>query len=478
MAFKKIYKEKLKLSVDGSTLKLSNLALSIGGKRTNLTADVSSAGTTLNVANYIDIADNDYLLIGEWGEPTAEIVQVNDASIDASITIGALVHDHYTDTPVTVIPCDKVKFYREITLIADPEGTNPTNQVGSDVAIMAYRKDTIILDGTNTTGYAYARFQSTEDTKYSEFTLGVAYEGNAYNSVEEMAKEACSMVGVEVGDEHASEDKILRDVNQAQNLIVKMQDWVFELIEDNTSIPSTENNYKYALSALTETMKYPNSKQGIMNVKFASEVLKYKDWHEFETFFADTSTTTAASTGSVGDTSLTLTDSYEFAASGTFYAGPNTITYTANNKTTGVLSGIPASGTGSIETEVASGGDVWQGLTPGTPEEYSIFNGNIYLDVPVETDEVGKKIKIKYLKQLTRFTDFSNTTEIPFYDALQFYIAYKVEIRRGNFDDAKVLKGVFDEIVDINIDAYKMPMMEQLIYHSFGFDSTDSDNDD
>jgi len=469
MAYKKIYKEKMKLSIDGSRLKLSNLVLSEGGKRTTLTSDVSAAGTVLTVANYSGIADDDYLLVGEWGETTAEIVQVNDAGVDATVTTAALVYDHYTDTPVTVIPCDKVQFERATTLV-DPNDSGSTTQLGSDVAIMAYRTDTIYNDATNTTGYGYARFMKTQATAaYSEYTVGVAYEGNAYNSVEEMAKEAASLVGVEIGDEHAIDEQLLKDANQAQDIIIKTQDWVFELIDDDTSIASTENEYKYALSGLTYAMKYPNSKQGIMNVKFGAELLEYKDWHEFESNFEGASLTTAAADSAIAAVTLTLTDSYEFDESGTVYSGPNSVTYTVNTEATGVLSGISASGDYSIETAISDGDNVWQGLKPDIPEEYSIFNGSIYLNVPVETDEVGKKIKFKYLKALTRFTDFSNVTEIPFYDAIQYYIAHKIEIRRGNFEQAKEHKNSFREIVALNKEVYKMPMMEDLEYYDFGF---------
>lgn len=476
MAFRKIYKEKMKLSINGSMLKLSNLVLTEGQKRANMTADVSATGTVITVDNFSGIADNDYLLIGEWGEPTAEIVQVNDAGVDATITVGALAHDHYADTPVTVIPCNHVEFYRETTLIADPNTTAPTNQVGSDVNIMAYRTETIIQDATNTTGYGYARFGSTEDTKYSEFTLGVSYEGNAYNSVEEMAIEAVDLVGLNIGDEHATEEQLLRDFNQAQNIITKTQDWIFELIEDNTSIASTENEYKYALSGLTYPMKYPNSKQGVMNVKFGSNVLKYRDWPRFEELFKDVAITTDSAGSAIGATTITLTDSTEFAESGTIYAGENVITYTTNTESTGVLSGIPASGTGSIEATITAGDNVWQGLSPGVPTLYALFGGYIYLDVPVETDEVGKKIKLKYLKQLTRFSDFSDTTDITFYDALQYYVAYKIELRRGNMDEAEAHKKMFFEIIKINSEAYKMPIMDQLEYYNFGFDNVDNNN--
>ncbi len=397
MSFRKIYKEDLKLRVEGSKLMFSNLILTEGGKRTNLVADVSAGGTTLTVANHEDISDDDYLLIDEWGESIAEIVQINDVSVDGTITIGALAHDHYTDTPVTVIPCDSVEFARAVTLVDANDGGVVT-QLGTDVPIMAYRKETIYNDPTNTTGYAYARFQKTQSTiAYSEYTVGVSYEGNPYNSVEKMFQEAVNLVGIEVGDTDATERELMRDINQCQNIIVKTQDWAFELIEDNTSIVGVEDQYIYPLSDLAIDAKYPNTEQGIMNVIFGTSVLSYIDWYEFEAL------------------------------------------------------------------------KVWDDVSAGTPSKYSIFNGDIYLNVPVESGDVGEVIKIKYLKKLARFTDFSDVTTIPFYEAIPFYLAYKIETRRKNYSEAKMHKGDFSDILEINTEAYKMPVLEDLEYYEFNF---------
>ena len=244
------------------------------------------------------------------------------------------------------------------------------------------------------------------------------------------------------------------------------------MIKNDTSIATTENEYSYALSSLTKALKYPDTQQGILNVKFASSLLKFIDIHEHEELFEDTALTTLSADAAVGATSITLSDSYEFAESGTVYIGGNTITYTANAESTGVLSGIPASGSGSITTAASSGDTVWQGLNPGVPEKYTIFNGKIYLDVPVETDEVGKKLKFKYLKALDRFDDFSDTTDIPFYEAIEKYISYKIEKRRKNKEEAMIFRAEFEDIVKININAYKLPTLEETEYYDFGFTGT------
>lgn len=459
-----IFNEKLRLSIDNCILKADNEVLIKGQKATRITANAVSGATTITVANFNGIADNDYLLLGNFGEPTAEIVQVDGTPTSETITVSALGFDHYADTPVTVIPFNKIQFYR-----AETKGGSKT-QLGSDVDIMAYSQKTSYFDETNTTGYGSFRFMNEEDTEYSEYSDEVDYEGNAYNSVETIITEAVNSIGIKIGDKHAKEQQLLLDANEAQNIITRMQDWIFELVKNDTSIATTENENKYALSGLTYAMKYADSKQGIKSVRIANDILDYYDINEYEESFEGVAETTLSETATVGATSITLTDSYEFNESGTIYLGGDTITYTANNESTGVLSGISASGSGSITTEMASGSSVWQGVSPGVPTKYTIFDGYIYLNKPVETDEVGKKLKFKYLKALTRFTDYSDVIAIPFYEAISKYISFKIEKRRGNKEDALYYKAEFDEIVKINGNAYKLPIMEVYKYYNFNSD--------
>ena len=470
-----IFKEDLKLKVENTTLQASHEALTKGQPRTQLTADVSAAATTIVVANWKQIVDDMYLLVGNFGEPTAEIVKAGATPTTTSVTVGALAFDHYADTPITVIPFNQIQFFRYATLVDANTVDITAGQLGADTNIAAQDLFTSYHDETNSTGYAYFRFLDEEGTKYSEFTVGVSYEGNAYNSIEQIAEEGCSMAGVDINSEFAKEDQLLRDANEAQDYILKSNDWIFELIKDDTSIASTENENTYALSGLSYALKYPNSKQGILNVKFGSDKLKYIDTDDMDEEFEGVAQTTLASDMAITDTTITLTDSYEFSEEGSVYVGANDpIPYTVNTETTGVLSGVDAD---DIDTAASSGANVWQGIKPGVPEKYTIFNGNIILDKPVETDEVGKKIKFKYLKRLSRFDTFDDTTDIPFYQAISKYIAYKIE-KRAEKDTAMTTFAEFKNVLDINKDIYKINTMEESTYYNFSFSDGGTNEDE
>ena len=57
----------------------------------------------------------------------------------------------------------------------------------------------------------------------------------------------------------------------------------------------------------------------------------------------------------------------------------------------------------------------------------------------------------KYLKKLARLTGFNDVVEIPFEDALSYYVAYKIEKRRKNTNESEYNRGLFQDIVKNNL---------------------------
>lgn len=453
----------LNLKVANNNLIASNVSILEGAENTNLTADKAAGVTALTVANIGSFAVGKYALLGNFGEPTAEIVRIHTATAPTGTTItlnAATLYDHYVDTPITMIDWNQVEFSRSSTL-------SGSKSVLTTVGIMANHKWSNYTDLTNTTGYAWYRFKNSALTTYSSYSSGVPYTGNPKNSMQQIVEDACSMASVDVNEKYADERDLLTDVNEAQNAVIEAQNWVFEMIKDDTSIASTQNENRYLLSALTYGIKFPGTFQGILNVRFGSEPLLYISPDEMDELLKSSVTTTLNNGGTVavGATSITLTDSNEFSATGYVTLGSNTaVAYTTNTKSTGVLSGISAS---AITSTVADGSSVWQGINPGKPTKYTIFNGYIVLDVPVSATEYGKKIKIKYLKQLTAFTDYASTTEIPFCDCMKYYVAAKIFTRKQSQDDADKKMAMFFEKVGQNAGVYQLPATEEQEYYKF-----------
>jgi len=350
------------LKVANKNLIASNVSLLEGAPSTTLTADKAAASGTLTVANIAGFHESSvtygypFVLIGNLGEPTAEIVRVHvsTAPTGTTITLNAnTVYDHYVDTPVTVLYFDQVEFSRATTLAG-------SKSVLATYSITASAKTTIYPDLTNTTGYAFFRFKNSIGTTYTGYSTGTPYTGNPKNSMQAIVEDACSMASVDVNDKYANEGDLLTDINEAQNAVIENQNWVFEMISNDTSIATTQNENRYLLSGLTYTVKFPGTYQGILNVRFGAEPLKYISPDEMDDLLKNAVTTTLSGAVTAGDTSVTLADSYEFSESGSITLGSNTgVAYTANAQSTGVLSGISAS---AITSNVSDGASVWQGM--------------------------------------------------------------------------------------------------------------------
>jgi len=456
------------LRIENLNLLCSNESLLEGQTSTTLTADASSASGTLTVAAIEGFSVGKYALLGNFGEATAEIVRIHASTAPSGTTItlnANTAYDHAVDTPLTIIEYNQIEYSRAAT-------SGGTKSVLATQSIQPTRLESNYTDLTNTTGFGTVRFKNSTSTTYSEYSDEVNYTGLTYQSVNYIVREACAKARVTVGSDYATEDQLLMDANEAQDMIAQTQDWIFELVKNDTSIASTENEHVYALSGLTYAMKYTGTPQGCLDVRFADGVLDKLSIDDMDKEWEGVVYTTLSSGITAGDTSITLSDSYEFAENGTVYAGANSAaTYTTNTESTGVLSGFSAT---AFTSDVSSGANVYQGVSPGKPSKYAIFDGNIILDVPVETDEVGKKLKFKYLKALTRFTTFASTTEIPFPQALSYYVAANILQRKGNAEEANLMMARFQDILMRNASIYKLPTLDYQQYYNFSEKTTSS----
>lgn len=426
----------------------------------HLTADQASASGTITVDNITGFAVGKYILIGEFGDPTAEIIRihVSTAPTGTTVTLNSnTTFDHYAGAKVTMIDYNQVEFSRATTLTG-------SKSVLSTVSISADRLETIYNDLTNSTGYGFVRFKNSSDSIYSDYSDGVNYTGAAADSFGELATEGCNFAGVTIGADYATEAMLYRDINACLKEISQKQDWSFEVVTNITSLTTTENENEFSLASLTYPIKHAISNRAILDVRIGtSKPLDYLSPDDMDREMEGVVHGYLSSAVTAGDTSVTLTDSYEFNSdAGTISLGSNNgVAYTANTETTGVLSGISAT---AITADVASGGSVWQGVSPGLPTKYTIIEEKIVFNVPIDTDYVGQKIKIRYLKKLDTISTFGDIVDVSFYNAIPLYIAYRIETRKRNFEVAKDFYTQFMDKVNDNLNTYAAPIMDGMYY--------------
>ena len=161
------------------TLRADARALTRGAKFSYLADNYSSGTNPISVISDVGFADNDYLLLGEFGSETSEIVQIKGIPSSNSITLeSATEFAHAESTKVTILKYNQVKFYHTATTtfssIENPLGT---------VDIQADSYYTIYQDTVQTTGYSWFCFYNAETVKTSSNSNYMPYSNFGQNQI-------------------------------------------------------------------------------------------------------------------------------------------------------------------------------------------------------------------------------------------------------------------------------------------------------
>lgn len=222
-------------------------------ERTYLTASVAVAGTSLTVraVDSNSWADNDYIIVGEIGSSSAELLQVNGAVSDGTtLTVdqlgsGGCRFAHGAGEPVYRIDYNQVKLYRS------------TTETGSKtlLATVEIQPDEIESrwdDTTNTTGYGFAAFYNSTTTALSPYSDPIPYEGRSPRSLGAMTERVRDNL-LESERDNYIEDTTIHDVlNDVQQTVVDDRMWTFCEVE--RSMSRVENQFEYDIDSEIKTL--------------------------------------------------------------------------------------------------------------------------------------------------------------------------------------------------------------------------------
>jgi len=217
-------------------------------ERTYLTAAVAVAATTLTV-RAVDTnawADNDYIIVGEIGSKTAEVLQVNGAVADGtSLTIdnngsGGARFAHAINEPVYRIRYNRIEFSHSATDSSGASSVLATNEIQPDDLFTRFE------DTTNTTGFGFVRFNNQTSGVFSSFSDGVPYSGFTARSLGRIQKAVRTLLGEP--DFKFLEDEEIRDsVNGKQRDVGQERLWPF--FEDIFSTSSVAFQRDYPIDS-------------------------------------------------------------------------------------------------------------------------------------------------------------------------------------------------------------------------------------
>lgn len=280
-------------------IKVYNKSLIKDREKTYLTAAVAAAGTALTVAD-TDIvpaatssdtwADNDYVLVGNFGEETTEIMQMAAAvtsatslTVDRSGSAGGTRFSHPVGTPIYRLDYNRIEFSRNTTDSTSGVTVLTTIRVQTDDLYTRYE------DTANTTGYGFTRFNNETSGAFSSYSDGVNYDITAQSSSRDprtlwsMRKKVRQLLD-EPTDEKLIDEMIDEAINDKQRDIGHKRLWSFYEVE--RSLSRVANQFAYDI---------PVTVQKVHNLRVDTQPTIPVNKTKWDLLHFDTDTTSADS---------------------------------------------------------------------------------------------------------------------------------------------------------------------------------------
>ena len=401
-------------------LRASNTERLIKGKvKTYISSEAAAASGTFTAESISGFAIGQRLIVGQVGEERSEILRVHASTAPSGSTITLAANStyrHEVGTPIYFTDYDQVEFSRATT-------ETGTKTVLATTTLTVDSMDTIYDDTTNTTGYGFYRFKNSDSTTYSGYSDPIPYAGYDRDAASNIFDQALVSAGEEISSRLRYEH-LFQFLNDYIYLArEKNFRWsrckVFDYRLDNVST----GDWEFSLPSDIARDYDPSS---ILSIKIRGFLpLKYINKKEWDQITYDLRFTTLASTLADSDVTATLTQSYDFAESGTVYINGDAIAYTGNTEgATGTLTGV----TGIVTGGHASGSYVFQNQTTGDPIYYTFPSAGYIRVWPVASSTAdSRSLFISYYKLLPAANSLGDKILLnDVYPAIR-YVAYRIK---------------------------------------------------
>jgi len=406
-------------------LKLRNRRILKGAAKTYMETNSSSGDGTLTVLSDENFSGtNKYVLIGEFADGQSELIAFTSATGNV-LTLGAnTAQDHPKGTPVYLIQANQVDFYRSATI----DGTYTTL---AKVDIFAESDFTYYDDTANTTGFAKPIFyNSGAAANYGSFYEIIKYSGSVRKTRGFVKDVAVDEMNAFVDDD-LTEDYLDRQIIVCDEILrdekIKWKEETYEL-----SVQSEVGITEYDLSSY---VKDDDTISSILLAKMGKKDITPILRDDMADIKEDAvKTTLAVAITATTDTTITLTDSGDFADDGDILIEGDSISYTDNNRTTNVLSGVTEiSATHAITSTEGADMEVWQGADTGKPDYLTIVDGVMKTYPVIDDTDDDLIISLDIAKIFDAITLDSDELAFPSYLYIS-YLKYAIARKRGDGD--------------------------------------------
>lgn len=407
-----------------------------GNNSSFLEADVASGASTLT-ANGTFFSANQYIILGQPGQEKTEILKINSVNNTTFVTTTNTVFSHNRGDIITFIEYNQIVPERSTTISGSYSALS-TIDINPQVAETYLQR----TGDATTDAYQFRFYNATSGlySGYSDPTLASGYDDNTVFAIKQRA---LSQLGEKVGD--LITDNFLNDALNEGRRIVDMGTAIVDGIQQrvlrwsfrtkfNTDIGSIIPG-TYSVSAPTD-LRDRNTYKNILGLRLGRSnwPCVYQDQRRFRQNYLNVGHTTLNGAILSGATSIILTSSGDFDASGSIVlaaqsisALKDTVAYTTNTLATNTLGTVTGVG-----ANAASGTDVWQEATFGMPTAYTIDAGVIYFDVPFDDTYAGENIWSDYYQALQAVNSDADVLDEPFYDLYVPYLKYKIKALKSN----------------------------------------------
>lgn len=469
------------LNIQGRTLTIAHAEVP-SQPYTVLIENIAVAGTTLTVldnAGFSNSAPTNILLIGDLGNKQTEIKNVNGAvSAGTSITSTAVTFAHSTGVSVRSILFNQWRIYGTTTTTFATTNLIATIDMQVNAPYTTYTNT-----GTEYTYYWVVAYDSINTVTGNNSDYISASSGYPSNSIGSLIASALDGAKTKISSGQAgiiTTDWCIREINDCLRFITgKLKRWSYLQSFNYVLGQAVRGSFNFTLPADIEDV---NSIKSILDVRVGSnEGLFYRDKKEWERETRGLIFTTVSSQAVATDTSLNITNSYDFADSGSVNvyvsATKYTLTYTGvtRSATAGVLTGIPASGTGSITVTIAAATNVFQNELEGLPKWFTVYDNSLYIYPIPDAQEDNQNVFLDYFTTRTLVDSASDTIEGSRYDAVKHWLIWKLRGQSnatGKLDltdgDFILFKEILGDLVRREVSGQKHKMKPRVNIIDYG----------
>lgn len=400
-----------------SFVKIANIDLLLDEPQSFVSSDTSSGVSTINVKNITGFTTNQALIIGYLGLQGSEIVKTHASTAPANgvITLAsATVYPHSASTTITAVAYDQVE-------VSNAGTVTGTKTVLGTMGITVNSDSTNYNDTTSSTGYYFARFKNSITSVFSGYSDAIPVLGYTQLSPRSIIDASLGMINKKTSDV-LSDTFFFTEIDNCQMEVVReMKRWSFMQQFDKDIGQLSTGQWKIALPSDCDDQ---NTNKSIYNFKIGTgSNLNWVDKEKWNDITQGMAHSSLASAISVNDVTITLIDSSNFQDTGTITVGANTYSYSANNRSTNVLT-IPAS-----TTTNSNGTDVFQGATSGTPSYWTTFGGYVYFYPILDSTLNNRDAYMDYYTALQRTYTDTQPIILPDPTVVQYYLAWKALLK-------------------------------------------------